>query len=97
MPCYMTGSAVGDARLAASEARQEAQEVTRHLCAVCELLEQSGVALPVSVAPWWERHKQIDAKRKREAEEVRKRAKKRRSALGKLTPEERVALGLADG
>lgn len=94
MPCYMTGSAEGDANLAASEARREATRLTRLLCVACALLEQSHKKLPAQLKEWWDNHKKVDEARKnRERQQEGLRAARER-ARGKLTPLERKALGL---
>lgn len=87
MPCFRTGSAWGDARLSADEAREEVTELTRLLCQVCKSLEREGKSflLPFDVRAWWDKHKSIDSDRERSL---------RRQALGKLTSEERAALGI---
>lgn len=69
MPCYYTGTAEGDARLAASEANSKVTELTQHLCAVLTNLEteigyESNEWFKIvsdSVHGWWRKHKAIDA------------------------------------
>ncbi len=69
MPCYYTGSAEGDAQLAAKEAREELgktiTELNRYLCAACHVLEINGWPFPRGLDKWWKKHKKIDAKRKK--------------------------------
>lgn len=68
MPCYYTGSAEGDAKLAYQEATEALTEVTSLLCELCAYVEAGGGrgTLPERVQEWWEKHQRIDAKRKRE-------------------------------
>ena len=98
MPCYVTGSAEGDARLAASEARERATEAARVACEVLQWLEDADIHLGSSFSKetrlWWERHKAFDAERKQKEIAERSRAEHRRIGLSKLTDEERKALGL---
>jgi hypothetical protein len=98
MPCYLTGSAEGDARLSASESRAEVTKLAALLCKVCETYENtpegSDVYLPSDVLSWWNEHKKIDAERlRREAEDLQ-RNQARKNALSKLTAAERRALNL---
>lgn len=76
MPCFITGSAEGDAQLAASEARAEATKVTRLLCTVMETLEYGDDEHLVRDVPnlhaWWAEHKRIDAERKRQEAKAKK-------------------------
>jgi 2-oxo-4-hydroxy-4-carboxy--5-ureidoimidazoline (OHCU) decarboxylase len=78
MPCFITGSAAGDAQLAADEARAEATKVTRMLCAAMKELEHYEMLHLVREVPdlnaWWVEHKRIDAERKRQ-EAKRKKAR----------------------
>lgn len=96
MPCFVTGSAEGDARLAQQEAQKEATKVTRLLCQLCRQVEgEFGINhLPHDVKKWWVRHKEIDEKRIKERAEAVKRVELRKKALKKLSPEERRALGI---
>lgn len=70
MPCYYTGSEAGDARLAASEARQALTAVTATLCATCEYLEKNHPAafreIP-ELRAFWIRHQEVDRERKERA------------------------------
>jgi hypothetical protein len=100
MPCYATGSAEGDARLAASEARSEYTKTARLLCQACEIIERKSSGWPVNapkeLTAWWENHKKIDAaRRKRERRERQQRINGkslRKSAMEKLTEEEKIEL-----
>jgi hypothetical protein len=62
MPCYHTGSAEGDARLVANEARKEVTRLTRLLCAAMRAHDAS-TNMPASVVAWWAEHKRVDATR----------------------------------
>ena len=68
MPCYYTGSAEGDARLAAEETRErlgkEITNRTRLLCSICQTAEEAKLTLPKDVQTWWNKHKKVDKKRK---------------------------------
>lgn len=81
MPCYYTGSALGDAELAAREARELVTELTRLLCSASARLERAGL-LEQKLDPvrqWYEKHKETDEHR-RGAE--RQRRRKQRSKRG---------------
>lgn len=102
MPCYITGSAEGDARLSAEESNTEATKVTALLCSLCEALEKARdtspvpfhVDVPKAVDHWWAAHKKIDAKRQSEELAQNKQEQLKRKTLSKLTKEEKIALGL---
>jgi hypothetical protein len=64
MPCYYTGSEIGDARLARDEANAELTKLTRWLCAICHVADLNKWPLPNDLQRWWNKHKRIDAKRK---------------------------------
>ncbi len=98
MPCYMTGTAEGDASLAASEAIQRTTELTRLLCMQLEALENTNNEHLIhrAVLPWWNHHKEIDQQRKNNVKKARENAKVAARAKKKLTREERAALGLKD-
>lgn len=71
-------------------------EVTRHLCRLCQRCEDKGMEnliLEAEVRAWWDDHKAADRARREEEAENTNREQLRRNALGKLTSEERVALG----
>lgn len=64
MPCYYTGTAEGDARLAAQERlTREEQKFTRMLCKTCQVLEENGIEIPKGIKKWWKKHKKQDKKR----------------------------------
>jgi hypothetical protein len=73
--------------------------VTQLLCGLCDTIERGGngkkelLANP-NLRAWWESHKETDRKEKeRIAFEARKKELKK-SALAKLTADERAALGV---
>lgn len=95
MPCYVTGSAEGDAQLAAREAREAATLATRLLCEVMEVLPdgiRDGLYLAVPGLPvWWSKHQQIDRERKaREAEYARREELDRRTEEFRRQEERRM-------
>lgn len=63
MPCYVTGSEAGDARLAAQEtadrARKDRLALTRLLCLACQTLEAHKLMIP-ELKDWWKEHKKQD-------------------------------------
>ena len=75
MPCYVTGTAEGDARLAASEASAEATKVTQMLCGLCGTLESffdedevKRIMSPTDgLRKWWLNHKKVDDERRNKA------------------------------
>lgn len=93
MPCYATGSAEGDARLSAQEARAEATRVTALLCRACRIIEQrvcklkDGGPIMAELSAWWAKHQKVDRER-----DERRQAKIRGDAMAKLTEEEKIEL-----
>jgi hypothetical protein len=68
MPCYVTGSAAGDAQLYAEEARQEAQEATRAACDMARVIRSSSLAwaqLSLNTQNWIRAHEELDKKRRK--------------------------------
>ncbi len=71
MPCYYTGSAEGDAALAATEAKEklasELSTTTELLCTTLMQLESTSPeaikSLPANVQTWWKKHKKVDQRR----------------------------------
>ena len=65
MPCYITGSELGDQELFADEAREEAQKVTELLCVLCQEWEMLKKApkFPPAVEKWWKKHKKQDKRK----------------------------------
>ncbi len=70
MPCFYTGSAEGDAKLQADDARKALTITTEMLCTVCALIDDHNTChdandfarldLPKDVKKWWKKHKKID-------------------------------------
>ena len=86
MACYYTGTAEGDAKLAADEARKELTRVTSMLCEVMQLVEDSVQVMEhelyegvPGLEAFWSEHKEIDKKRKQKIKD---------EAIHKLTVEE---------
>lgn len=93
MPCYYTGSAEGDANLAAKEARDALTEVTALLCSMCSAYENNQ-GVPAAVAKWWSQHKKMDRETRMRTSLEANRRFLRQKALKKLSKAEREALGL---
>ena len=65
MPCFYTGSAEGDAQLAAQEAREELTEVTRVACELAKLATpKKFVKLSEKTQDWVLEHRKTDKKNK---------------------------------
>lgn len=64
MPCYYTGSAAGDAALAAQETRAKLTQMTRAFCEVMSAVDGQIVGLSKETQKLWEEHKKVDSKRK---------------------------------
>jgi len=73
MPCYVTGSADGDALLIAQENKKKIgkrlQKSTRLLCKACEIIERVEINDDVELMPpmlkkWWLKHKKQDKKQR---------------------------------
>lgn len=69
MPCYYTGSAEGDAKLAYSmdmqKMGQKLTELTQLLCEACKAIENSTSSFnnaSKELKKWWKEHKKIDKK-----------------------------------
>lgn len=60
MPCYVTGSAAGDAQLQAEEAREEATLVTRLLCVAVQAMREQNAEIPLEIQEWAAKHDAID-------------------------------------
>jgi len=71
MPCYYTGSAEGDALLAADEsinkARLDRLKLTRLLCDICKTLDECNGSFLMSkeLKSWWKKHSKQDKKAKK--------------------------------
>lgn len=78
----------------AAEQHKKIGQLTAMLCQACQAIEDSRVQMPGDCIVWWEAHKAADrARMEREMAEARRNAL-RRSALEKLTAEERAVLGI---
>lgn len=96
MPCYVTGSAEGDARLSAREAQQRATLAARVACEALSLLEQGSYVevLSEEAQVWWAQHKLVDEQRRKSESAEAEKERLREAAISKLSDEERKALGL---
>ena len=96
MPCYYTGSKEGDLQLSLQESHEATTKLARMLCTAMEHIEQTGCGLPIDVelTNWWASHKQLDADRAVRDLEQAHLENLRSTAMSKLTPTERKALGL---
>lgn len=67
MPCYYTGSAEGDLRLAAEEREKTMTQLTQLLCKSCKELSKYAFMQhwPEDLRKWYSNHKKVDAERKR--------------------------------
>ncbi len=72
MPCFVTGSEIGDRKLFAQEDREALRasnrkllEVTRLLCSACQELKLRGLIGVTSyeLQTWWKAHEKKDKKR----------------------------------
>lgn len=100
MPCYYTGSALGDAKLSAAESSKKVTELTDILCSTFRALERNGSwnnikdQLTTPAVTWWEHHKAVDAEKQRVAREEQNKRIIAAAARNKLSDEERAALGI---
>jgi hypothetical protein len=81
------------------EYRRQADAVTELLCSLCQRIDKlhlgdSLVKSDRKLAAWWKHHQAIDAAREQEEQRDKDAASLRRKAKSKLTPKERVALGI---
>lgn len=100
MPCYLTGSAIGDMELSAEESGREATLATR---AACDMMRQARrlklwnrftAGLSRKTLDWIAEHDQRDKVRRSNEAEERERRREGKKALSKLTKKERNLLGL---
>lgn len=80
MPCYYTGSELGDAQLAAKEAREQVTKLTQLLCMAGGRLEKAGL-LDRPYDPlrrWYKKHKETDEHRRGEERLARRQAARKR-------------------
>lgn len=92
MPCTDGGPSYEEAERSAKAAQKRNKEVkdkldklTRMLCTLCKLSIEKGLMLPTEINNWYEVHKEVDKKRLADA---------LKSALTKLSDDEKEALGL---
>lgn len=62
MPCYYTGSELGDAKLEAEDTGQRLTEVTRVACTAMAVVEVYGLLDKVNQESrdWWYKHQETD-------------------------------------
>lgn len=77
------------------ERQRKVDKLTRMLCTVLSAYNEAGIRkLPAEVREWWREHQALDRQRLAAEEASRQRARLKKRALDKLTPEERKALGV---
>ena len=76
--------------------REDRDVSARLACVYCRILESKNLPIPEYAENWWKRHKKIDADRKEAKNRSRLKDALRKQALGKLTDEELMALGLEE-
>lgn len=100
MPCYTTGSALGDAQLDAEEGSRAATRATR---AACDMMRQAkrlrvweefAAGLSRRTLNWIKEHETVDKERRTAEAQERKEERTRKAALKKLSKKERQVLGL---
>lgn len=82
--------------------KTEFDTVTDYLCLVCKLLEQNHPAVSKpdllravsGLSVWWSNHKEMDRARLERERKQKETEDTRKRALGKLSPDEKKALGL---
>ena len=82
--------------------RKKVDKLTKMLCALCKLIEmhhpdsetQRKAAEIPGLHTWWQKHKEKDATEKARKERDKKAKAFKKKALGKLTAEDKKALGL---
>lgn len=98
MPCYDGGrDDYNDSEVRSLRARCDL--LARVACRALTELEDNGIADMLllrddETRDFWVKHKEFDAKRKAAEAEKRRKAKIKKEALAKLTPEEQEALGI---
>jgi hypothetical protein len=80
--------------LANSIAEKNRHVMARLACAYCTDLEKNKLPIPSYAVKWWEQHQKDDAIRIAREKEMKRIVKARISALSKLNPDEKKALGL---
>jgi hypothetical protein len=84
MPCYQTGSQLGDAELSASEARKAATAAARAACEALELIHRHNIQAGLSpeTQRWYEVHKRVDRERPPEPPAPKLRIQQKQEADG---------------
>ena len=73
---------------------QDFQDLDRLTRFVCELIDVGTVTVPEYLADWYQRHQEVDRRRRAEKTRDDVRRKARDAGLAKLTRAERDALGI---
>lgn len=97
MPCFATGSAAGDALLAAEENGRDAIDATKAACEMAAMLRSKRpdfARLSPQTKQWVKAHDKIDRERREAEAEERKERKERTAARAKLTKRERELLNV---
>lgn len=68
--------------------------MARLACARCRYLKQAGIPIPEWAQDWWDRHQEFDRRRLAEERLQSKIKKLRDAALAKLSPKDKVLLGI---
>jgi hypothetical protein len=90
MPCEYESPQESISRLV-----RQANDLTRWLCATCEMLATSvGLPSEPGLREWWLDHQEQDRQRHQREAEAEYRKAQRVAALAKLTSEELAALGI---
>lgn len=90
MPCEYESPQESISRLV-----RQANDLTRWLCAACEVLVTTvGLPSEPGLAEWWLNHQEQDRLRAQRDADEELRKQERIGALAKLTTEERAALGI---
>ena len=102
MPCYDGGRddySNNSNNWEVKKLQERADLLARVACRALTELEDNGIADMLllrddETRDFWVKHKEFDAKRKAEEAEKRRKARLKKEALAKLTPEEQEALGI---
>ena len=102
MPCYDGGRddySNNSNNWEVKKLQERADLLARVACRALTELEDNGIADMLllrddETRDFWIKHKEFDAKRKAEEAEKRRKARLKKEALAKLTPEEQEALGI---
>jgi hypothetical protein len=100
MPCYDgSGPSYNDNSYEMQKMKERNDLLARVACRALTELEDNGIADMLllrddETRDFWVKHKEFDAKRKAAEAEKRRKARIKKEALAKLTPEEQEALGI---